>query len=387
MTGDEPHASSSLIDIIYDAAVEPARWTEFLDMFAASYPGGRGVMFHVDTANPQACWAAAANWDPAWTLAYDAYYGRRNPWLPGIARRNVGLAVAAEAMLSEADLRRTEFFHDFLAPQELGTGVGVTLLKDGSRLMAASVLFQRRSETATPHQVRRLARLAPHLARAARIQRRLSGLELARRTAEAALDRLAAGIVVTDAQARVLFVNAAAQRIIDKADGLAIGRGGALAAVQRSEEAQLHQLIRRTTAPDSHGGGALAVRRRSEKRPFGLLVAPLRLLSDGLGLERATAVVFISDPEEGHPPPTTILRTLYGLTSAEARVAAAIVEGETAETIAERHAISEGTVRQHLKSILAKTETHRQSELVRLVLRGPAGLHAAGEARAATRRN
>lgn len=386
MTGDEPRASSSLIDLIYDAAVEPGRWPAFLDAFAATYPGGRGVMVHVDTAAPTACWAVAANWDQAWTVAYDAYYGARNPWLPGIAKRSVGLAVAAEAMLPEADLKRTEFFHDFLAPQELGTGVGVTLLQDGSRLMAASVLFQRRGETATPQQVRRLARFAPHLARAARIQRRLSGLELARRTAEATLDRLAAGIVVTDGQARVLFVNEAAQRIIDKADGLSIGRNGALSPAQRGEEALLHQLIQRTAAPGPQAGGAVTVRRRSERRPFGLLVAPLRLLSDSLGIECATAVIFVSDPEEGHPPPTTILRTLYGLTAAEARIAAAIVEGETPETIAGRHAIREGTVRQHLKSILSKTETHRQSELVRLVLRGPAGLHAAGEAKGAVGR-
>lgn len=63
--------------------------------------------------------------------------------------------------------------------------------------------------------------------------------------------------------------------------------------------------------------------------------------------------------------------TLYGLTNAEARLACALSQGEALGELSRRWDISRETLRTHLKRVLGKTGTSRQSELVRLLTGKP----------------
>jgi len=74
------------------------------------------------------------------------------------------------------------------------------------------------------------------------------------------------------------------------------------------------------------------------------------------------------------------LRRLYGLTPAEARLAQALVAGEHLNDIAEHLGITKETARSQLKAVFAKTDTHRQAELVRVLLLGVGRFAANGTA-------
>ena len=63
------------------------------------------------------------------------------------------------------------------------------------------------------------------------------------------------------------------------------------------------------------------------------------------------------------------LATLFGLTPAEARLAISLAEGHSLELIAHEQEISTATARNQLKSVFLKTDTHKQGELVALLLR------------------
>ena len=54
----------------------------------------------------------------------------------------------------------------------------------------------------------------------------------------------------------------------------------------------------------------------------------------------------------------------------------ALSEGKRLETFAEEAGVTTHTVRHQLKQIFRKTETTRQSELIKLVLTGPAAIRA-----------
>jgi len=61
-------------------------------------------------------------------------------------------------------------------------------------------------------------------------------------------------------------------------------------------------------------------------------------------------------------------RAVYSkLTPAEARIALGIARGDALAAIAKAHGISIATVRTQLKSVFAKTGTHRQAQLVALL--------------------
>jgi DNA-binding CsgD family transcriptional regulator len=59
----------------------------------------------------------------------------------------------------------------------------------------------------------------------------------------------------------------------------------------------------------------------------------------------------------------------FGLTPAEIRLAAYVVHGGTVASYAKQHAVSRNTARNQLQAIYGKTGTHRQAELVALLLR------------------
>jgi DNA-binding CsgD family transcriptional regulator len=67
-------------------------------------------------------------------------------------------------------------------------------------------------------------------------------------------------------------------------------------------------------------------------------------------------------------PPASILAKAFRLTPSEARLASIIARGVAPETAARELNVSRETVRNQLKSIFAKTGTHRQGELVALLL-------------------
>ena len=62
--------------------------------------------------------------------------------------------------------------------------------------------------------------------------------------------------------------------------------------------------------------------------------------------------------------PIELLRSHFGLTPAEARLALHLVAGETLRSAEVKLNISYETARTHLKNIFSKTGTSRQAELV-----------------------
>src|SRR5262249_14670180 len=115
-------------------------------------------------------------------------------------------------------------------------------------------------------------------------------------------------------------------------------------------------------------GGMLAVHRRSGRRPLSVLVAPLRGEHPFALEPLPTAILFVTDPESFVAAPRSHLRELYGLTEAEARTAEALLEADRLADVAENLGVSLATVRTLLQRAFEKTDTHRQSELVRLLL-------------------
>jgi DNA-binding CsgD family transcriptional regulator len=87
-----------------------------------------------------------------------------------------------------------------------------------------------------------------------------------------------------------------------------------------------------------------------------------------LGLRVPVAIVTIADPEISRRWLAQDLHERFGLTAAEAGLAAEIVKGDGREAAAKRRGISVSTARAQLSSIFEKTGTHRQAELVHLLL-------------------
>ena len=83
------------------------------------------------------------------------------------------------------------------------------------------------------------------------------------------------------------------------------------------------------------------------------------------------ALILVSDPSSLSRPRTALMQQLFGLTPAESRLTDLLLNGLEVREAAERLLITLETARFHLKRVLTKTGTHRQTELMRLMLSLP----------------
>jgi DNA-binding CsgD family transcriptional regulator len=106
---------------------------------------------------------------------------------------------------------------------------------------------------------------------------------------------------------------------------------------------------------------------RQDKLPVILRIWPCYGRADnGSGGARIVVTLNALGPRPGPPPP--ILAKTFGLTPSEAKLACIIARGAPPNIAAQELKISRESARNQLKSIFAKTDTHRQSELVALLL-------------------
>lgn len=106
---------------------------------------------------------------------------------------------------------------------------------------------------------------------------------------------------------------------------------------------------------------------RQDKLPVILRIWPCYSRTDN-DTEAARIVVTLNALGPRPGPPAPILAKTFGLTPSEAKLACIIARGVPPNIAAQELKISKETARNQLKSIFAKTDTHRQSELVALLL-------------------
>ena len=209
----------------------------------------------------------------------------------------------------------------------------------------------------------------PHFERAAALQIRLAELGDRAVLMSGAFDRLTVAGVILDASATVLFANALAAEVFEARDGLEL-RDGRLAAQHKQTERALAQRLRQivSAGPELDPPVPISVARPSGRPPYRADVLPLPNAS---GFHRneagATVLVLIHDPARRGRSRQHELSLLYGLTPAEAALAEAVAAGETLREYAERKGRSINTVRYQMKQVLAKTDCHRQADLIRLI--------------------
>ena len=80
-----------------------------------------------------------------------------------------------------------------------------------------------------------------------------------------------------------------------------------------------------------------------------------------------TVALFVHDPDEDAPVIEDMLSDAFGLSHAEAAVAARIWQGDSVSEAANALSISPNTVKTHLKVVFEKIGVDRQAGLVRKI--------------------
>ena len=221
-----------------------------------------------------------------------------------------------------------------------------------------------------------IARLIPHFHQALQLNRHFMGLQAAREVATTMLDQVPIGIIIVNRNGDILLANKSARDILNDKSGLSEA-DNRLKAANDSLTQQLQQHIRDAAHCALHNIDpdrltVLSLTHPAVPLAQSVLITPYRLESSLLEQEKGCAALIIAAPGQQYRVSDKALMTLFGLTQAEARLAHSIADGNSVREFSEQYRVSDNTIRTQLKSIYTKTDTHRQSELVKLILTCPA---------------
>jgi DNA-binding CsgD family transcriptional regulator len=260
-------------------------------------------------------------------------------------------------------------FQEFYAPRQFLHSMGGVILTTPT---GQSVISTHRGDEAGPFGEKEktiLRNLMPHLKRAALLHGELGLLRRQLATFTGHLERFPYAFLLIDAKRRVLYSSTAARALAAERDGLVIEQGN-IAATSRKSQASFD----RTVTELATGGGTsirrLEIRRPSGRRSYRLILMPIGASRTiPLGVAVPAVCILVIDAHSSAKPDPEVLRELFSLTPAEARVSTGLVMGQSAEEIAVETKTSVQTIRTHIKRILAKTSTARQGELISSILR------------------
>ena len=380
------YREETVLDLIasaYDAALGPERWPEFLASLADAVGASSAAFYRYDERTGRIGFNYFFGFKPAFVASYARRFASLDPWLAAAKSLPEGTVFTGQSLVPNRSLERSEFYAKWLRPQNAFHGLGAIVRREGR---ASSQLILVRPKGAGPFRPTArafLRKLVPQLRRALSIHEQFATLDLTRVAFGDTLDCLEIGVVLIDPRGRPYFMNRRAEELLGLQDGLVLN-GAEIGTASGKETAELRNLIGRAGGGDGGAdpGGSMTISRPSQKRPYSVLVMPVRVGDLGYAVEaeaaRPVAAMFISDPERRIALDETDVANHYGLTLAEAAVLVGLANGQSLREIAANRSISKNTVRSHLQRVFDKTDTSRQAELVKLVLSGPAAVGATG---------
>jgi DNA-binding CsgD family transcriptional regulator len=382
---------------LYDAATDAEKWPAFLQELARAFEAGGAnivrvhprdhvltfsVLYGYDDVVLRLYGDGGADFGTAFAR-YQRHFGELMPTDPRVRflEQYPNRPLSCRLAISDAELHGSKSYQELLKHADVEYSLVVSLPEEDGSLIMFGVFRGKAGTFFTEQEVETFGELIPHVKQAVAMSERLARIDFANRVALEALDSVSMGILIVDESARVIHANATAMRIIDMADGVSL-QNGAVTLTSKEANAGLRRAIWGAVAKARSGrisqGEAMAAGRRSGGQPFPTMVGALwgNYLRYGLGrLDRPLAVVFITIPEEPQEAPAELLRRLFGLTLAEARLCERLVLGRTVEQAAGELDIATNTARVHLKRAFDKTGVSRQAELVAKILATPVWLH------------
>jgi len=358
-----------VIELLYGAAAAPEEWTAALDRTYELFDSMAAHLFRWNSRLDRAetSLASCTYFGQQEALGY---YLRIDPRRTVLARQPIGYTLLCHEHIDDAFVRRNEFFQDYSLPLGRRYLMATNLLQIGPSTSVLALLRGPQQEPFGAVEAALLERLRPHLVRIARMQRRLDQLRADAALGSDLLDALPTCFVATDAGARVVRLNQAAEDVLRRGD-VVKAVGGRLVASVHVQTAVLHRLIAQATGAGGAVSGGSMIMDGTQGTRHGVTVMPLGRQTTLLDKpEIPLALVTITSLEQRAAPDRQLME-LFALTPAEAELAAAVAAGRRLDEVADERRVRMTTLRTQLRAIFSKTGTRRQAELAQLIARLP----------------
>jgi DNA-binding CsgD family transcriptional regulator len=361
----------SVVQALYDAALDETLWAQALAALTEATGSQAATFWVLDSSDqPRLPTLTCFNFDPAFIADYQNGMVPLDPTVQYLVAHPQTPIVHDGLVISERDKERHVYYdwhgrHSDTRFRLVGQARPAEAVQAGVALHRA-----RKVGRYGPVDLEQFALMHRHLERALTMAYRLGTLGTLQQCTTELLDQHPAAIVLLNHRRRVVYLNRNAADLNVHRDGVAIDSNG-LRLLQARDNVRLQVLIGRALTREPSGaavGGVMHAARPSGSRPYGIFVTPVSHEYPALSSVRPAVCVMVTDPDRRRPSLARRLCVMFGLTEAEARLAEMLVAGEELRAAASTLGITYGTARVRLAEIFQKTNTHRQGELVSLIL-------------------
>lgn len=363
-----------IVGKIYDAALDADEWHGALSGIASTVGAVAGFTAGLDVRHGRGAYWYAIGHTPETQNIYNERFLTLDPTLEHIVKAP-GQAFACSDYLTDAAVASSPFHQEFLIPAGIRYVLSGVTKAQGSRVnffgFQRSVLQEPFGKAETEF----MQRLIPHLARADEIANKINRISDEKRLAISMLDRIDYGILLVNHLGQICLSNQSAERWLET-DATATTLFGRIRLSNPNDCDLLDKIIRTTKIE----GGDAAIQTLETKANDGtghvrLVVLPMaRNEAIQYGEEQVSAAIVISDVNQQRSMASQLLKSTYGLTPAEIKVATGLASGKTQDDLCDDLCVSLATVKTHTQRIFQKTGVSRQVDLLRLIFGLPAVL-------------
>lgn len=362
-----PETTSYLIRQCYEAGIGTGTWMQFCEAFDQALDGAYVHLLAHDAYVHACVENVAPRYSEEFVATYTQHYAAISPFVASLMTMPLGVALDVRDLFSYEELERTEFYNDWMRPQEdIFAGGGVALFRNASRLIHFGVHVRRKDEEhKLPQLFRLLDLLTPHLRNAFVLSRQPIDLCLG------GFVRPGSGGVrdcVIPVSRKGSLVDSTAS--LEGFEAFAsFGKQGqvefANPDTQLCFEWALQSREPRSFVARSFDGTETA---------FAILVpAGADRVGKQLGLTSSAklhSILTLTKPPSKEELREYVLRRGLGLSSAQADVCVGLILGKTLQTMATERAVSIHTIRNQVRAIFERTGAHRQEELISVLALG-----------------
>jgi PAS domain-containing protein len=249
-------AVSDLIGDIYDAALDPSLWPLVLERIVRYFEAAAAVLYVQDLHLREGQFYFSYGDDPHFTRLYLEKYARINPLAPHFMVTNVGDVFRAGQLIPYEELKKSQFYKEWLEPQRYTEFVATTLDKSATGAAFVSVTRDKEQGFMDDASVERMRLIAPHLRRAIMIGKIIDLKKVEAANFESVINGLLDAVMLVDAPRRIVYANESATRMMSEAEIIRRGTADTL----QVNDADAHAILRDALTVSERVEAALEVR-------------------------------------------------------------------------------------------------------------------------------
>ncbi len=343
-----------LVEEIYDSVLDPTHWDITLEKIRLEF-NSMAAGFFTQSADNQLLNYYIRCIDPNEVDVYARHFSHSNPWFvePGLMQPGRVLSDRSLEKLHQ-DTRffvRTEFYQEWLKPQEFRHSMGGTLLDDSGNKLNFTFFRSHHSGYYSQEEGDIYKSLSQHLMKAVALSQQLQSALQQNAARETLIDRLTLGVVMLDRPNHIVYQNPYAARIFNR---------------EHLDNELVQEAILKAFKQQK---SSLVPVERAGKKSLSVCILPNHQRVSLFAVQRPMVQLVITDPEDREVSSNEMIVKRWRLTELEAKIALLLVRGQSLREIADQLQLKLSTVQWYNKQIMQKLGVRRQAELCMVLMK------------------